>query len=114
MPKRRHSIENSELGKIKVYEVYTPNERFSGFRESIRFVDGRAELPEPRLEDFLRPEDYEREHKAFEQKIFRFVKHYGYELATRTLEVHSISDRVDRETFDSKDLLNTINPGVRV
>lgn len=47
------------LGRVRLFEVYTPNEKFTGQREKVPFHNGRAELPEPRPSDFFRAEDYQ-------------------------------------------------------
>ena len=48
---------NDSVGRVRMFEVLTPNEKFSGIREKVKFQDGRAELPEPRPVDFFQAPD---------------------------------------------------------
>ena len=103
------------VGKVVIYEVHVPNPKFMGHRESIQFVNGRAELPEPRREDFVSEADYHAEYKALKNKIRRFVQTYGYEVGKREIEVSSVADKMGPETFDVERLFAVTSfPGKKV
>ena len=67
-------------GEVRIAEVYTPNDGFNGFRLGVKFVDGRAQLPEPVVTDFHHLNQYETEHKAWEVLVERMVTEYDYEI----------------------------------
>ena len=64
-------------GKVRVAEVRTPNEAFNGVRSHIKFSDGRAQLPEPRDEDYNDDTIYAEDRASWEQLVGSFKKR-GY------------------------------------
>lgn len=110
----RRKQENSATGKITIYEIYTPNERFEGYRGTIQFIHGKAELPMPRRADFNDDVSFKTELEAFKAKIKTFVQEYGYDVAYREVELGSLSDRIDKEDFDPRTLFQPVVPGVTI
>lgn len=51
-------VKETGLGRVRMFEVSVPDEGFSGLRERVTFTHGRAELPEPRPNDFFEASNY--------------------------------------------------------
>lgn len=56
-PRKVKTDKTTSLGRVRMFEVLTPNEKFTGVREKVRFQAGRAEIPEPRPADFFDAKD---------------------------------------------------------
>jgi hypothetical protein len=63
--------------------VYTPNKDFYGVRNSIVFVSGRAQLAEPRVEDFYDKGAWEKELRACHDILRYFHLQLSYRIVRR-------------------------------
>lgn len=74
------------VGKIRVAEVKTPAEDFSGVRRHVAFAKGRAVMAEPIADDFDKPGDWVIEHSSWELLLTEF-KRDGYNVEYYHVEV---------------------------
>lgn len=79
---------------VRMADIYTPQEEFTGIRRRIRFVAGHAQLPDPRPEDFDNQADWLTEHEAFEQLVNSF-RLDGYRVKMRRAVVETEEDSTD-------------------
>ena len=77
--------------EVRVATVTVPNEGFEGYRRQVRFIDGQARLPEPKAEDFMNSEDFEREHANWKEILDYLAREYKYHVEFSTQIVRSES-----------------------
>lgn len=85
-------------GKVRIAEIHTPSEDWAdprtgehkplnGYRLGVKFIDGRAVLPEPLIEDYHMEELWKVEHSYWKSLIDRFQRDYHYEVVYRRVAV---------------------------
>ena len=76
---------------VNVAIIRTPNEKFTGVRNRIKFVEGTARMPEPKVEDFDDGRDWENEHKVWEQTT-RIFRQSGYAVTIQKIALMGLED----------------------
>lgn len=79
---------------VRMADVYTPAEGYTGIRRRIRFTAGHAQIPDPRPEDFNTQAEWLAEHEAFEQLVNQF-KMDGYSVKMRRAVVETEDEDED-------------------
>ena len=69
---------------ITVAVVRTPNEQFNGVRNRIKFHDGLARLPEPKVEDYNSDAAWLREHQVWDESLRQF-RLSGYQVSMQKI-----------------------------
>ena len=81
---------------VRMADIYTPEQGFTGIRRRIRFNAGHAQMPDPRPEDFNSQDDWLQEHEAFEQLVHAF-KVDGYTVKMRRAVVETEDEYADTD-----------------
>ena len=76
---------------VNVAIIRTPNEKFTGVRNRIKFVEGTARMPEPKVEDFDDGKDWRNEHSIWDQTI-RIFRQSGYTVTIQKLALMGLED----------------------
>ena len=76
---------------VNVAIIRTPNEKFTGVRNRIKFVEGVARMPEPKVEDFDLGSDWHNEHKVWEQTT-RSFRQAGYTVTIQRIALMGLED----------------------